>query len=134
MFNKIITGKKPPKYLSSDNDPLFLFHRWRANLRILNVDEIKSVPYTPTSHPFVERLIGSIKSELLDQTLFWSKHDLHNKLDEYQQYYNAYRCHFGIDGNVPMDKSAEKSQKVVSLDDFRWEKHCRSLFQTPIAA
>ncbi len=40
MFNEIISGKTLPKYLSSDNDPLFLFHRWKANLRILEIEEI----------------------------------------------------------------------------------------------
>ena len=32
MFNEIASGKGLPKYLSSDNDPLFLFHRWQAIL------------------------------------------------------------------------------------------------------
>ena len=41
LFNEIISGKKPPEYLSSDNDPLYLFLRWQANLRILEVDEKK---------------------------------------------------------------------------------------------
>lgn len=40
MFNKIISHKTLPKYLSSDNDPLFKFHRWRANLRILEIDTL----------------------------------------------------------------------------------------------
>jgi hypothetical protein len=35
MFNEIVSGKQLPKYLSSDNDPLFEFHRWKANLRVL---------------------------------------------------------------------------------------------------
>ena len=43
MFNGIISGTKSPRYLSSDNDPLFLFHRWKANLRILDVAEVKTV-------------------------------------------------------------------------------------------
>jgi hypothetical protein len=25
------------------------------------IQEIKSIPYTPTSHPFIERLIGTIR-------------------------------------------------------------------------
>jgi len=33
MFNRIISGKKPPCYLSSDNDPLFEYHRWQAHCR-----------------------------------------------------------------------------------------------------
>jgi len=35
MFNTAISTKGVPKYRSSDNDPLFLYHQWQANLRIL---------------------------------------------------------------------------------------------------
>ncbi len=41
--------------------------QWQANLRILDVEEIKTVPYVPLSHPFVERLIGTIRRECLDR-------------------------------------------------------------------
>ncbi len=44
MFNKVITGVTLPKYLSSDNDPLFEYHRWQANRRVLEIDEIKTIP------------------------------------------------------------------------------------------
>jgi len=56
LFTSIINGSFAPKYLSSDNDPLFQFRQWSANLRILDVTEVKTVPYVPLSHPFVERL------------------------------------------------------------------------------
>jgi hypothetical protein len=62
-------GHGRPKYLSSDNDPLFQYRRWKANLRVLEVEEIKSLPHVPMSHPFVERLIGSIRRELLENAL-----------------------------------------------------------------
>jgi putative transposase len=58
MFNRAIAKQTPPRCLSSDHDPLFRFHRWLANLRVLEVDEIKAVPCTPRSHAFVERLMG----------------------------------------------------------------------------
>jgi hypothetical protein len=45
MFNCATAGRPKPKYLSTDHDPLFRFHRWLANLRVLEVEEIKSVPY-----------------------------------------------------------------------------------------
>jgi putative transposase len=54
--------------------------QWQANLRILEVAEIKTVPYLPLSHPFVERLIGTIRREYLDRTLFWTTVDLESKL------------------------------------------------------
>jgi putative transposase len=69
MFNTAISTKCAPKYISSDNDPLFQYQQWQANLRILSVIEIKTVPYTPISHPFIERLIGTIRREYLDHTL-----------------------------------------------------------------
>ena len=60
MFNRVIRGQRGmPNYLSSEHDPLYRLHQWQANLRILEVKEIKTVPYVPLSHPFVERLIGT---------------------------------------------------------------------------
>jgi putative transposase len=57
MLNQAIAGRAPPVRIITDHDPLFRFHRWLAR-RVLEVEEIKSVPYAPMSHPFVERLIG----------------------------------------------------------------------------
>src|SRR5215469_14072774 len=80
-------GTGLPKYLSSDHDPLYRFHQWEANLRTLEVTEIKTVPYVPISHPFVERLIGTIRREYLDRILFWTTTDLEAKLIDFQYYY-----------------------------------------------
>jgi len=49
MFNSAISTMGTPRYISSDNDPLFEYHRWRANLRIVEIDETNSIPYTPIS-------------------------------------------------------------------------------------
>lgn len=132
MFNRAIRGQRGlPKYLSSDHDPLYKFHQWQANLRVLEVREIKSVPYVPLSHPFVERLIGTIRRECLDHTLFWTSADLENKLLDFRTYYNLHRTHHTREGRTP-DMPA--SQPVANLDSFRWQAHCRGLYQTPVAA
>jgi len=60
IFNTAISTHGIPHHLSSDNAPLFRYHRRQANLRILDVTEIKSVPYVSLPHPFVEGLIGTI--------------------------------------------------------------------------
>ena len=49
MFNRATRGDTPPRYLSLDHDPLYRFHQWQANLRILDVKEIKTVPYVPSA-------------------------------------------------------------------------------------
>jgi len=53
------------------------------------VQEIKTFPYAPLSHPFVERLIGTIRRECLDRTLFWTTADLEMKLLDFQRNYNG---------------------------------------------
>jgi putative transposase len=51
MFNAAIHGSRgAPQHLSTDHDPLFEAHRWKANLRILEIDEFKTVPHVPLSH------------------------------------------------------------------------------------
>ena len=131
MFNRAIRPQTLPKYLSSDHDPLYRFHQWEANLRVLDVKEIKTVPYVPLSHPFVERLIGTIRREFLDQTLFWTAADLEDKLQAFQHYFNKHRTHSGLEGRLP-----EPGEEKVTLNfaSYRWKQHCRGLYQTPTAA
>ena len=131
MFKQAIRGTGLPKYLSSDHDPLYRFHQWEANLRVLGVTEIKTVPYTPWSHPFVERLIGTIRGDCLDRLWFWTATDLEMKLIAFRDYYNEYRCHAGLKGETPIETPESKG---AELKHYRWQKHCRGLYQTPIAA
>jgi transposase InsO family protein len=133
MFNRATRAQSPPKYLSSDHDPLYRFYQWQANLRILDVKEIKTVPSVPLSHPFVERLIGTIRRECLDRTLFWTAADLEMKLLDFQRYYNGHRAHAGLDGCTP-EPSTEPGRARVSVRSYRWQLHCRGLYQTPMAA
>jgi transposase InsO family protein len=133
MFNRATRGQSSPKYLSSDHDPLYRFRQWQANLRILDVREIKTVPYVPLSHPFVERLIGTIRRECLDRTLFWTAADLEMKLLDFHRYYNGHRTHAALNGRTP-EPSMDTGCARASVSSYRWQPHCRGLYQTPMAA
>src|SRR5271166_6628344 len=64
MFNCAIRGHRwLPKYLSSDNDPLYRFHQWQANLRILEVTEIKSIPYVPLSQDYASHCTSGVRCD-----------------------------------------------------------------------
>jgi len=134
MFNQVVAGMTPPRCLSSDNDPLFEYHRWQANLRVLEIDEVKSVPEVPISHPFVERLIGTIRREFLDHVLFWNTADLERKLNEFNVYYNHERVHASLGGDTPAEVAGEATARCAKIGDFRWQTYCRGLAQLPIAA
>jgi hypothetical protein len=109
MFQRAIRGNSLPKYLSSDHDPL------------------------PLSHPFVERLIGTLRREYLDQTLFWTTVDLEEKLPVFQYFYNGHRTHSGLGGDVP-EPRADRSVSPIDFKSYQWRRLCRWLYQTPIAA
>ena len=44
MFNETVAGLTPPTRLSFDHDPLFEFLQWKANLSILGIDPVTTVP------------------------------------------------------------------------------------------
>jgi transposase InsO family protein len=134
MFNATIRGQGFPRYVSTDHDPLFEAHRWTANLRILEIDEIKTVPHVPLSHPFVERLIGTMRREFLDHVLFWNACDLERKLGEWQSYYNGARCHASLNGRTPLTFAGHHKIKPADLSRVQWASHCRGLVQLPVAA
>ena len=105
-----------------------------ANLRILEIDELKTVPHVPLSHPFVERLIGTTRREFLDQVLFWNSRDLERKLADFQAYYNTARVHASLEGHTPMAFAGGHTVARAELTNVRWVSHCRDLVQLPTAA
>ena len=133
MLNKIIGRHLPPRYISSDNDPLFQYHQWKENLRIDEIKEIKTIPFTPVSHPFVERVIGTIRREYLDHVLFTNATDLEHKLKDFQSYYNQSRQHQSLQ-TTPNVMAGNKPKKRAFLKNYFWKTYCRGFFQTPIAA
>jgi transposase InsO family protein len=134
MFNHAVTAQLLPKTLSTDHDPLFRFHRWLANLRVLDIEEIKSVPYAPVSHPFVERLIGTIRREVLDQMFFWNAFDLTWKLEMFRRHYNEQRIHRSLGGATPAQRAGASAPAPATLDHHGWRQYGHGLFQIPVAA
>jgi transposase InsO family protein len=100
----------------------------------LDIDEIKTVPHVPLSHPFVERLIGTMRREFLDHMLFWNSRDLERKLGEFRSYYNEARCHASLDDHTPLTFARGRRVVPADLNYVRWISHCRGLVQLPVAA
>jgi transposase InsO family protein len=134
LFNAAIYGHGVPRHLSTDHDPVFEAHRWAANLRILEIEEIKTVPHVPSSHPFVERLIGTVRREFLDHVPFWNARDLERKLGEFLVYYNEARSHASLHGYAPLTYARRNTVSPADLNRVRWVSHCRGLVQLPVAA
>ena len=133
MFNQTISGQGLPTRLSTDHDPLFQFHRWQANLRILDVETVQTVPQVPWSHPNIERLIGTLRREYLDRLFFWTAGDLERKLESFKNYYNEARVHQGLSGDTPDEKAGGPTHQAVGLENYCWQSHCHGLFELAVA-
>ena len=105
-----------------------------ANLRILEIAAIKSVPLVPMSHPFIERLTGTVRRELLDHVPFWHAADLERKLRQFRDYYNEARVQQPLGGLTPRTHISTESRRPASLAAYRWQPHCRGLYELPVAA
>ena len=92
------------------------------------------MPYIPISHPFVERLIGTIRCEFLDHILFWNQHDLELKLNQFKNYHNDWRAHSSLGGVTPTQTYLKLEKNVMPIGSYGWKKFCGNLFQLPVAA
>ena len=63
--------------------------------------------------------------------LFWTAADLEEKLQAFQDYFNRHRVHSGLKGRLP---EADEAPAPLTFASYRWQRHCRGLYQTPIAA
>jgi len=113
---------------------LFEYLQWKANLAILGIEEVRTIPYCPVSHPFIERKIGTIRREYLDHVFYWNAKDLKRKLRAYQDHFNELRIHQGIAGKVPNEMADLEETKIASIEGYRWQSYCNGLFQMPEAA
>ena len=80
----------------------------------------------------VERLIGPLRRELLDQIPFWGASDLEQKLLQFRDYHNDDRAHASLHGRPPICKTAAADRSVVDLNDYLWRSYCRGLYQLPL--
>jgi putative transposase len=69
-----------------------------------------------------ERLVGTLRPELLDRVLILSERHLRAVLAEYQAHYNAARPHQGITQHIPDD---EPGAPRATMTDSGTQQICR---------
>ena len=94
-FNAAIHRQGAPRHLSTDHDPLFQAHRWTANLRILEIDEIKT-PRTCRCHTLRGRLIGTMRREFSTRCCSGTPGISNGSLPSSGVFHNAARCHASL--------------------------------------
>jgi len=134
MFHYAATAQPSPKYLSTVHAPLVRFHLWPANPRVIEIDEVKSVPTAPDVFSFIKRLIGAWRRENLDRTFLWNAGHSKPNLAGSHHFYNYSRAHRSREGVTPIPFGGTIASVRTTLAQFSWRQQCRDLFQNPAAA
>jgi transposase InsO family protein len=105
-----------PRYLLHDRDAIFGSH-FRQRVAGLEVTEVRTAPRSPWQNPYAERLIGSIRRELLDHVLVLGEGHLHRLLAAYFDYYHRTRTHLSLGKDSPRSRPVQPrlEGKIVEL-------------------
>jgi transposase InsO family protein len=79
------------------------------------IDEIVTAYRSPWQNGYVERVIGSIKRECLDQVIILNESHLRSILTNYISYYNKYRTHLGINKDSPEGRPVQREGKIDKI-------------------
>ena len=89
-----------PRFLLRDGDAKF-GKKVRRKLDTMGIREVVTAPASPWQNAYAERLIGSIRRELLDHVVILNERHLRRLLGSYVAYYNEWRTHRSLSGDAP---------------------------------
>jgi putative transposase len=102
-----------PSHLISDRDSIY--GEWYKEFlsTCYDITLFRTPPRTPNCNSFCERIIRSIREELLDQRIIYDSGDLYRLLSSYVDHYNKNRTHQGIGYDSPLTKYFENGTKYI---------------------
>jgi hypothetical protein len=92
---------------------------FRRRVRNMRLEEVVIAPRCPWQNPYVERLIGSIRREVLDQVIILNEQHLKRILASYFGYYHAWRTHLSLAMDCPEPRAIQPPERgrVIALPD-----------------
>ncbi|MBI4834414.1 MAG: transposase family protein [Planctomycetes bacterium] len=106
-----------PKHLITDKGTQFTAGDFIRYLRGVGITHRYACIRRANGNSKVERFFRSLKYELLNLYLFFSKAKVDRLLKDYLAYYNEYRTHEALDGRVPNDRYSHKPRDKPDKND-----------------
>jgi hypothetical protein len=103
-----------PRYLIRDRDGIY-GEQVRRTLKSLGIAEVVIAPRSPWQSPFVERLIGTLRRDLLDHVIVFHEQHSIRLIRGYLEYYHDFRCHQSLANNAPSPRVVQPPElgKVI---------------------
>ena len=106
------------RFLIHDRDPLFTA-AFDEVFKAEGLRIITTLPKTPRMNAICERVIGTLRRELLDRILILGERHLELVLREYLAHYNTARPHQGIGQSEPGDERDASRATMIDVDSER---------------
>jgi transposase InsO family protein len=102
-----------PNYVIRDRDGIY-GSTFRNRVANMGIDQVLIAPQSPWQNPYVERVIGSLRRECLDQVIIINERHLRKILRAYLEYYHGSRTHLSLvkDSPDPRSVSVENGNVV----------------------
>ena len=88
---------------------------WIARLRAMGIRDRPITPRSPWQNGHVERLIGSVRREILDHVVVLGERHLRDLLANYSAYYNDVRTHLALGKDAPRHRPAQTVGRIASV-------------------
>jgi transposase InsO family protein len=103
-----------PQYLLRDRDSAY-GKVFRKRLFAMGIRDRPVAPRSPWQNGYVERVIGSIRRDLLDHVVVMGEAHLRRLLRAYAEYYNTYRTHLGLDKDTPLGRPVHDRGAITPM-------------------
>src|SRR6266851_5180629 len=105
-----------PRYLLRDRDNIY-GGEFRQRVKGMGLAEVLTAPSSPWQNPFAERVIGTIRRELLDHVIVLNEAHPRRRLRSYLRYYHGSRTHLSLAKDAPESRAVEQPEldRVVAL-------------------
>ncbi len=116
-----------PRFLHRDRDGAYGADVLRA-MQAMGIEDVPSAPHSPWQNPYCERLIGTLRRELLAHVIVLGEAHAQRLLREYVEYYNGSRCHLALAKDAPGERPVEPpSAGVIDAREVLGGLHHRYL-------
>jgi hypothetical protein len=97
---------RAPRFLHRDRDGTY-GDVVTATLKAMGITDVPSAPASPWQNPYCERVIGTLRRELLDHVIVFNEGHARSLLREYVAYYNGSRTHLALAKDAPEERAVE---------------------------
>ena len=103
-----------PQYLLRDRDCAY-GKVFRKRVSAIGIRDRPVAPRSPWQNGYVERVIGSIRRDLLDHVIVMGEAHLRRLLRAYADYYNTWRTHLGLDKDTPFGRPIHDRGRITPM-------------------